>query len=203
MLIPVDLKNFDLNLNFDFAKMIGIHVKINLNWNFVRYEKVHESTNIPIIAYNNPGRCAVNMSVETILELSKDSNTDLSRVLIIKSQNPDFIMLSGDDPSFPGYLAHGGDGCISVTANVAPRLIKKLITSWEQQDTNTTKEIAMTLAPLSSALFTESNPIPVKYALSKMGFMNNELRLPLTPASEKTMQIIDNILHGIVKKVPA
>lgn len=175
------------------------------------FEKVHESTNIPIIAYNNPGRCAVNMSVETILELSKmervvalkDSNTDLSRVLIIKSQNPDFIMLSGDDPSFPGYLAHGGDGCISVTANVAPRLIKKLITSWEQQDTNTTKEIAMTLAPLSSALFTESNPIPVKYALSKMGFMNNELRLPLTHASEKTMQIIDNILHGIVKKVPA
>ena len=170
------------------------------------FEKVHKETNIPIIAYNNPGRCAVDMSCETVIELSKmdrivalkDSNTDLSRVFFIKSKNPNFIMLSGDDPSFPGYLAHGGDGCISVTANIAPNLIKKLINAWKIRDIDQMQEIGMKLAPLSSALFKEPNPIPVKYALHKMGFMNNELRLPLTQASENTMSILDKILQNII-----
>ncbi len=170
------------------------------------FEKVHETTNISIIAYNNPGRCAVDMSCETVVELSKmerivalkDSNTDLSRIFFIKSQSPDFIMLSGDDPSFPGYLAHGGDGCISVTANIAPKLVKNLIEAWKKRDINRMKEIGMKLAPLSSALFKEPNPIPVKYALYKMAFMNNELRLPLTPVSENTMKILDEVLENII-----
>ena len=170
------------------------------------FEKVHEITNIPIIAYNNPGRCAVDMSCETVIELSKmerivalkDSNTDLSRVFFIKSQSPDFIMLSGDDPTFPGYLAHGGDGCISVTANIAPKLVKDLIDAWKNRDMDKMKEIGMKLAPLSSALFKEPNPIPVKYALHKMGFMSNELRLPLTQATENTMKILDKVLKDII-----
>ncbi len=171
------------------------------------FEKVHEITNIPIIAYNNPGRCAVDMSCETVIELSKmerivalkDSNTDLSRVFFIKSQSPDFIMLSGDDPSFPGYLAHGGDGCISVTANIAPKLVKDLINAWKNRNMDKMKEIGMKkLAPLSSALFKEPNPIPVKYALHKMGFMNNELRLPLTQATENIMKILDKVLENTI-----
>lgn len=170
------------------------------------FAKVHDVTNIPIIAYNNPGRCAVDMSCDTVIELAKmkrivalkDSNIDLSRVFFIKAKVPNFVMLSGDDPSFPGYLAHGGDGCISVTTNVAPKLVKNLINAWKVRDLNKVKEIGMKLAPLSSALFKEPNPIPVKYALSKMGFMNNELRSPLTSASVNTIKTLDNVLKKIL-----
>lgn len=195
------------NLGADGVLLIApYYVKPTQKGIIQHFEKVHEITNIPIIAYNNPGRCAVDMSCETVIELSKmerivalkDSNTDLSRVFFIKSQSPDFIMLSGDDPSFPGYLAHGGDGCISVTANIAPKLAKDLINAWKNRNMDKMKEIGMKLAPLSSALFKEPNPIPVKYALHKMGFMSNELRLPLTPVSENTMKILDKVLKDII-----
>ncbi|MBQ7524504.1 MAG: 4-hydroxy-tetrahydrodipicolinate synthase [Alphaproteobacteria bacterium] len=166
------------------------------------FTTVHENSNIPIVMYNNPGRCAVDMTIDTIVELSKlprvvalkDSNTNLSRATFLKSRVPDLILLSGDDPSLPGYLAHGGDGCISVAANVAPTLVKKLVLAWKSGDTHAMQTAAAKLAPLSEAMFVEPNPIPVKYALSKLGFTANELRSPLTPATRKTMDTVDAIM---------
>ena len=142
------------------------------------------------------------MTVDTIAEIAKlprvvalkDSNTNLSRVNFLKKKAPDLKLLSGDDPSLPGYLAHGGDGCISVTANVEPALVKKLVSSWQKGDIKTMQETANKLAPLSEALFIEANPIPVKYALCKKGFMENELRSPLTPASKKVTDRLDELL---------
>ena len=178
------------------------YVKPTQNGIIQHFKTVHENTNIPIIMYNNPGRCAVDMAVDTIVEIAKlprvvalkDSNTNLSRVNFLKKKAPELKLLSGDDPSLPGYLAHGGDGCISVTANVEPALVKKLVSSWQNGDIKAMQETANKLAPLSEALFIEANPIPVKYALYKKGFMENELRSPLTPASKKITDRLDELL---------
>ena len=186
--------------------IVPYYVKPTQSGIIQHFSMVHKNTNIPIIMYNNPGRCATDMSIDTVVEISKlsrvvglkDSNTNLSRVNFIKSKAPDLTLLSGDDPTLPGYLAHGGDGCISVTANVAPSLVKKLVSSWRSGDVKTMQDIADILAPLSENLFIESNPIPAKYVLFKKGFMENELRLPLTPATQNTMKKIDNILDNIL-----
>jgi 4-hydroxy-tetrahydrodipicolinate synthase len=145
------------------------------------------------------------MTIDTIAELSKlprvvalkDSNTNLSRATFLKSRVPDLVLLSGDDPSLPGYLAHGGDGCISVAANVAPALVKKLVASWKNGDVQAMQAAAAKLAPLSEAMFVEPNPIPVKYALSKLGFTANELRSPLTPATQKTVAAVDAVMADL------
>jgi 4-hydroxy-tetrahydrodipicolinate synthase len=164
--------------------------------------EVNENTNIPIILYNNPGRCAVSMSIDTVIALSKlrnivalkDSDTDLSRVSFIKEQAQDFRLLSGDDPSLLGYLAHGGCGAISVTANIAPRCVKGLIGAWRAGNIAKAQEINNELAHLSKAAFIEPNPIPAKCALHLKGLIANELRSPLTPANESTTSIIKTML---------
>jgi 4-hydroxy-tetrahydrodipicolinate synthase len=168
------------------------------------FSRIHDGSNIPIIMYNNPGRCAINMSIDTVVALSKfarivalkDSDTNLSRVQLIKMQAPALTLLSGDDSSLLGYLIHGGDGCISVTANIEPSLIKRLTSFVVAGDIKSAQEINTKLTQLNEALFVESNPISVKYALYKMGFIKNELRSPLTPATPSTTSKIDQILSS-------
>ena len=172
------------------------------------FKTVHNVTNIPIIAYNNPGRCAVDMTVDTIAEIAKlprvvglkDSNTNLARVNFLREKAPELKLFSGDDPTLPGYLAHGGDGCISVTANVFPRLVKQLLTCWQNRNIENMQKVANMLAPVSEAMFAEPNPIPVKYALSKMKLIENELRLPLVVASDKTRKRLDFILASMLNQ---
>jgi 4-hydroxy-tetrahydrodipicolinate synthase len=180
------------------------YVKPTQNGIIEHFKRVRENCRLPIIMYNIPSRCAVNMSVDTIVELSKlgnvslkDSDTNLSRVAAVKSLAPDLIMLSGDDPSLAGYLVQGGDGCVSAAANVEPSLVKSLVSSYQKGDLKTMREIAKKLAPLSDVLSVESNPIPLKYILYKKGFIKNELRLPLTPASVTAMEKIDKVLLRI------
>jgi 4-hydroxy-tetrahydrodipicolinate synthase len=164
------------------------------------FTKIHDESNIPIILYNNPGRCAVDMTVDTIVELAgmtrivalKDSNTNLARVSRLRTLvDPAFTLFSGDDLSLAGYLAHGGDGTISVTANVVPALLKRFMAAWKSGDIPTFQELNQLLIPIGEALFLEPNPIPVKYVLHKMGIIQNEIRLPLMPASEITMKTLD------------
>ena len=182
------------------------YVKPTQNGIIEHFKTVHNSTNIPIIAYNNPGRCAVDMTVDTVQEIAKlprvvglkDSNTNLARVNFLKDKVSKLKLFSGDDPTLPGYLAHGGDGCISVTANVFPRLVKQLLTSWQNRDIENMQKTANMLAPVSEAMFVEPNPIPVKYALSKMKLIENELRLPLTMASDKTKRHLDILLASML-----
>ena len=166
---------------------------------------IHDNTNIPIIMYNNPGRCKVNMSVEVILELSKlprivalkDTDTNLARVSFIKDHIPEFTLLSGDDASYLGFLAHGGDGCISVTANIVPELMKQLYVAWRNKNIDETQRIDRLLAPLHQAMFLESSPAPVKYALAKLGYISNEIRLPLVTTTEPTSKRIDLVLEKV------
>jgi 4-hydroxy-tetrahydrodipicolinate synthase len=168
------------------------------------FKRIHNATNLPIIIYNNPDRCSVNITIDSVLELAKlerivaikDSDTNLSRVTSMKSNiRKDFKLLSGDDLTLSGFLAHGGDGAISVTANVEPLLVKTLISSWKGGDIDMMQNCNRKLLPLSKALFVESNPIPVKYALFAKGIIRNELRLPLLPALKSTEEKIENALR--------
>jgi 4-hydroxy-tetrahydrodipicolinate synthase len=169
------------------------------------FSKIHDETNTPIIMYNNPGRCSINMSVDAVEVLSKftrivalkDSDTNLSRASFIKARIPTLTLLSGDDASLLGYLAYGGNGCISVIANITPALVKSLVSSFIAGNAKGAQEINTKLMPLNEALYAESNPIPVKYALYKMGLIKNELRSPLVSATQSTITKIDQILSSI------
>ena len=167
------------------------------------FKAIHEAVNIPIIIYNIPGRSVINIEVETMIALGKmprivgvkDATDDLARVQILREAlGEDFALLSGEDATAPGYLALGGDGCISVASNVAPRLCADLHTSWQANDRARFAECVRLLAPLSRDLFCESSPAPVKYAAHKLGICSDEVRLPILPASEKARKKVDAAL---------
>jgi 4-hydroxy-tetrahydrodipicolinate synthase len=155
---------------------------------------IADSLKKPIILYNVPGRTVINMTNETIIELAKHSNIigikeasgDVSRVEEINLNTPDdFVLLSGDDESCMNFMLAGGHGCISVTANVAPRQMRTLCDMSVSKDDAKARDLDNLMQPLHKAMFTESNPIPVKAALSIMGMIENNIRLPLTPHDAK------------------
>ncbi len=157
------------------------------------YKAIAESITIPLVIYNIPGRSVIDMSVETMARLAeiknivgvKDATANLTRPLHTRRAcGPDFIQLSGEDHTLLGYLASGGHGCISVTSNVAPRLCAEVHAAWARGDVKGALDIQMRLLPLHDAMFCESNPGPVKYAASLLGFGTNTVRLPLAPVAE-------------------
>lgn len=157
------------------------------------YKAIAESISIPLVIYNIPGRSVIDMSVETMARLAeiknivgvKDATANLTRPLHTRRAcGPDFIQLSGEDHTLLGYLASGGHGCISVTSNVAPRLCAEVHAAWARGDVKGALDIQMRLLPLHDAMFCESNPGPVKYAASLLGFGTNTVRLPLAPVAE-------------------
>lgn len=162
---------------------------------YLHYKAVAEAVNIPQILYNVPGRTACDMLPETIGRLSKIDNiigvkeatADLSRIDTIRSLcGDDFMLVSGDDATTKEFILQGGDGVISVTANVAPRAMYELCNLAIKGDREAATEIDETLAGLHNHLFIESNPIPVKWALHKMGLIQAGIRLPLTWLSEES-----------------
>jgi 4-hydroxy-tetrahydrodipicolinate synthase len=162
---------------------------------------IHNSTKLPLVLYNNPSRCAVNVNVDTIVNLYantrivaiKDSDVNLSRVVKLKSQARDLAVLCGDDASLVGFLASGGDGAISVISNIAPSQTAEMIRCFKSGDMKRVNALNIQLTYLSEALFVETNPIPVKYALYVKGMIDNELKKPLTKASDITKNIIESV----------
>jgi len=170
---------------------------------YQHFASVSHAVDIPMIVYNNPGRASVEISVDLLLELSelenvvaiKDSTNDLGRPALMRSRlKRDFKLLCGDDPFTSAYLAQGGDGCISITGNVVPNLCYQLIAAWKNRDLETFGDLTKKLIALHVALVSEVNPCPVKYALSAMGKIQNELRLPLLPATAATMDRVNQAL---------
>lgn len=151
---------------------------------------------LPIIIYNIPGRSVIDMSPETMARLAqdlpnivgvKDASNDLARPLATRlALGPRFIQLSGEDATATAFLAQGGVGCISVTANVAPRLCAQMHKAWRDGDLETCFALRDRLMPLHQALFCETSPGPVKYAASLLGKAGAETRLPLVPVAEDT-----------------
>jgi 4-hydroxy-tetrahydrodipicolinate synthase len=162
---------------------------------FLHYTAIADAVDLPIIIYNIPPRSVVDMSVETMARLSrhrniigvKDATANLVRPLHTRRAcGDDFCQLSGEDHTALSYNAAGGHGCISVTANVAPRLCSEMQTAWAEGRVKDAMAIQNRLVPLHDALFSETSPGPVKYAASLMGKTSERCRLPLAPLMEPT-----------------
>ncbi len=162
---------------------------------FRHFTAIADTADIPIFIYNIPGRSVIDMSVETMARLArhrniigvKDATANLTRPLhTTRACGEDFIQLSGEDHTAVAYLASGGHGCISVTANIAPRLCSEMHVAWAAGDVKQAMAIQARLVPLHDAMFVESNPGPVKYAASLLGFGTATCRLPMAPVAEST-----------------
>ncbi|WP_454917058.1 4-hydroxy-tetrahydrodipicolinate synthase [Xanthobacter sediminis] len=163
------------------------------------FKAIADAVDLPIFIYNIPGRSVIDMSVETMARLFeirnivgvKDATASMARVSVQRQVlGPDFIQLSGEDATALGFMAHGGVGCISVTSNVAPRLCAAFQAACLKGDFAAALAIQDTLMPLHTALFVETNPTPTKYALSLLGKMGEDVRLPMVPVSEATRAVV-------------
>ncbi len=169
------------------------------------YAAIAKSVKIPIFIYNIPGRCAVDMSVETMGRLAriknivgvKDATGDLTRPGLQRlACGADFVQLDGDDGTALAFNATGGVGCISVTGNIAPKLVSKMQIASLKGDTKAALKIQDKLMPLHKALFAETSPGPVKYAGSLLGICTDEVRLPLGPIMDSTKEKVRAALKG-------
>jgi 4-hydroxy-tetrahydrodipicolinate synthase len=172
---------------------------------YAHFKAIHDAADLPIIIYNIPGRSAVDMSVETMAKLAKlpnimgvkDATADLARPLLTAMAcGEDFCQLSGEDPTALAFLAHGGHGCISVTANVAPRLCADMHEAWQRGEPAEALALQRRLMPLHRALFLETSPAPVKYAVSRLGRIGAEVRLPLVEPTEGTRQAVEAAMRA-------
>ncbi len=162
---------------------------------YQHFKAVNDAIGIPIIIYNIPPRSIVDMSVETMKRLYelpniagvKDATANVARASLQRqAMGPEFNQLSGEDITALGFMAHGGHGCISVTSNVAPKLCSEFQIACLKGDFATALTIQERLLPLHTNLFLETNPSPPKYALSVLGRMSAEVRLPMVPVTEPT-----------------
>lgn len=167
---------------------------------YAHFKAIADAVDIPIIVYNVPGRTVANISVETLARLSndcknivgtKDASADLTRPSRQRlASGEKFIQLSGEDGTALGFNAHGGVGCISVTANVAPRLCADLQEATLKGDFAAALKLQDRLMPLHHAMFVEASPGPVKYAASLLGLCEADARLPLVPVVESTKKAV-------------
>jgi 4-hydroxy-tetrahydrodipicolinate synthase len=162
---------------------------------YQHFKAINDAIGIPIIIYNIPPRSVIDMSVDTmerLFELKniagvKDATANMARVSQQRAaMGPDFNQLSGEDATALGFNAHGGHGCISVTSNVAPRLCSEFQASCLKGDYAGALKLQDKLMPLHGALFIETSPAPVKYALSLIGKCAETVRLPMVPLADQT-----------------
>ena len=173
---------------------------------FHHFKLIADSVDIDQILYNVPGRTAVNMSVETTARLSeisniigiKDATGDLTIIReLVKSCPEDFLLLTGDDATALDFLLLGGHGGISVTANVTPKELQKVYMTAIAGNAEVARQVNKELTNLHQNLFLESNPIPVKWALHKMGLCSKGIRLPLLELSSEFRPVIENDLKEL------
>jgi 4-hydroxy-tetrahydrodipicolinate synthase len=167
---------------------------------FQHFKAINDAVDLPVLIYNIPGRSIVDMSVETMTRLSalpnivgvKDATADLVRPIQQRmAMGEDFTQLSGEDASIVPYLAHAGHGCISVTANVAPKALSELHEAWQARDLDTVFTINQRLQPLHDALFCETSPGPVKYAAQLLGLCDGSTRLPICEIAEESKRRVE------------
>jgi 4-hydroxy-tetrahydrodipicolinate synthase len=162
---------------------------------YAHFRSIAQSSGLPIILYDVPSRTACGLADETIARLRelpqivglKDATGDVTRPLRLRALvGPEFRLLCGDDATAPIFFAQGGNGCISVTSNVAPDLCRRLFLAHRQQQTDEVQRLSLALAELTRILFCKPNPVPLKYALSLLGLMSQNVRLPLVELSPQT-----------------
>jgi 4-hydroxy-tetrahydrodipicolinate synthase len=188
------------------AKTVGAHAALVVNpyYNrpsqdgvYAHYKTLNDAVQLPIFLYNVPVRTGADLPPELIGRLSqlpnvigiKDASADLARVARHTAMcGKDFIQISGEDPTQVGFNALGGVGCISVTANVAPKQVAMVQNACLQGDYSLARNVNDTLARLHRALFLEASPAPTKYALAKLGLCAEDVRLPLVPVQQQSVK---------------
>jgi len=202
----VDLARFAQGAGADGVLVVTPYYnKPNQRGLYAHYAAIARAVDLPIVIYNIPPRSIIDMSVETMARLAqefpnivgvKDATAKLDRVSEQRQAiGADFIQLSGEDATALGFNAHGGHGCISVTANVAPRLCAEFQNACLAGDYATALTYQDKLMPLHKAMFIEPNPGGPKYALERLGKIRNNLRSPLLPIERQTEEAIDAALR--------
>ncbi len=171
---------------------------------YAHFKTLHDACELPIVIYNIPGRSVVDMLPATMGELAKlpriigvkDATGDLARVCAQRiTCGKDFVQISGEDATAHGFNAQGGIGCISVTANAAPKLCAELQEATLRGDYAEALEIQDRLMPLHQAIFTEPGLCGAKYAMSRLGLCSDEVRTPLLPLTDGTKSLVDDALR--------
>ncbi|MEX2249777.1 MAG: 4-hydroxy-tetrahydrodipicolinate synthase, partial [Parvibaculum sp.] len=202
----IELTRFASKVGADAVLSVtGYYNKPSQEGIYAHFKAINDAVDIPIVLYNIPGRTIVDISLETMVRLFalknvigvKDATANLARVSLQRqAMGPDFCQLSGEDATALGFNAHGGVGCISVTANIAPALCAQFQDTTLAGDFGKALDIQDRLMPLHHALFLDPNPAPAKFAASLLGLCANELRLPLTQASGATEQKVREAMRA-------
>jgi 4-hydroxy-tetrahydrodipicolinate synthase len=197
-----------------FAKKVGADSQLQVvpyynkptqEGQYQHFKAIAEAVDLPVILYNVPGRSVADMAHDTVLRLAevpgivgiKEATGNIERAQwLIKEAPKDFAIYSGDDPTAVALMLCGGHGNVSVTANVAPRLMHELCVAAIAGDVKRAMEIQFKLLPLHKALFVESNPIPVKWAVARMGHAQGAMRLPLTTLTEPSQQMLERVMQA-------
>ena len=198
-----------------FAKKVGADCQLQVvpyynkptqEGQYQHFKAIAEAVDLPMVLYNVPGRSVADMALETVLRLAqvpgvigiKEATGDIGRAQWLIREAPEgFAIYSGDDPTAVALMLCGGQGNISVTANVAPRLMHELCMAAIAGDVKRAMEIQFKLMPLHKHLFVESNPIPVKWAASRLGLCGPALRLPLTELTSANQPVVEAALRAV------
>ena len=202
----IELAKFARSVGADCQlQVVPYYNKPTQEGQYQHFKAIAEATgDLPIVLYNVPGRSVADMQHDTVLRLAqvpgiigiKEATGNLDRAAwLIKQAPKGFSIFSGDDPTAVHLMTMGGHGNISVTANVAPRDMAELCKAAMAQDAKRAIELHMKLLPLHKQLFVEPNPIPVKWALAHMGKIGGALRLPLTPLTPASQELVKAALH--------
>ncbi len=196
-----------------FAKSVGADCQLQVvpyynkptqEGQYQHFKAIAEATgDLPMVLYNVPGRTVADLSLETTLRLAqvpgivglKDATGNIERAQWLIRETPEsFAVYSGDDPTAVALMLCGGQGNVSVTANIAPRLMRELCMAAMEGDAKRAIDIQMRLLPVHKNLFVEPNPMPVKWAMARMGLCKPHLRLPLTPLSDELEPVVEAAL---------
>jgi 4-hydroxy-tetrahydrodipicolinate synthase len=196
-----------------FAKKVGADSQLQVvpyynkptqEGQYLHFKAIAEAVDLPLILYNVPGRSVADMAHDTVMRLAqvpgivgiKEATGNIERAQwLIKEAPKGFAIYSGDDPTAVALMLCGGHGNVSVTANVAPRLMHELCVAAIAGNVQRAMEIQFQLLPLHKALFVESNPIPVKWAVSRMGLCKDALRLPLTVLTQDNRPMLERVMR--------
>jgi 4-hydroxy-tetrahydrodipicolinate synthase len=200
----IELSRFALDVGADCTlQVVPYYNKPSQEGIYRHFKAIAEAVDIPVMLYNVPGRTVADMQHDTVLRLAqvpgifgvKEATGSIERAAwLIKQVPANFSVYSGDDSTAVALMLLGGHGNVSVTANVAPRLMHELCVAAMAGNVARAMEIQLQLLPLHKALFVESNPIPVKWAVARMGHSKQALRLPLTPLTAASQPVLERAL---------
>ncbi|RYX90793.1 MAG: 4-hydroxy-tetrahydrodipicolinate synthase [Comamonadaceae bacterium] len=197
-----------------FAKSVGADCQLQVvpyynkptqEGQFQHFKAIAEAVDLPMVLYNVPGRTVADMAHDTVLRLAavpgiigiKEATGNIERAQwLIREVPKGFAVYSGDDPTAVALMLCGGQGNVSVTANIAPRLMHELCVAAIAGDARTAMALQLKLLPLHRHLFVEANPIPLKWAMDRMGLCGGTMRLPMTPLSKASEAVVEGALRA-------